>query len=187
MLRSKKHCDRRVERTKRLLADALQELLSELHYDDITVQAILDRADIGRSTFYSHFRNKDELLLGEFGCGLDGDPVPLGEVQVFSLLREQYGLYRKLSGSEGLDAVSSRLKGWIRRAVRQACRQCEAAPSSVAPVDPVLVESFVTGAMMQVTEDWLAAGMPQSPERLEAQLDRLVAACLEAARGGDLQ
>lgn len=55
--------DRRVERTRSQLHEALLALVVERGYDSITVQDILDRANIGRSTFYLHFRDKDELLL----------------------------------------------------------------------------------------------------------------------------
>jgi AcrR family transcriptional regulator len=55
--------DRRVRRTKRLLHRALIELLLEKGYSRTTVQDILDRADVGRSTFYSHYRDKDDLLV----------------------------------------------------------------------------------------------------------------------------
>ena len=58
--------DRRVRRTRQLLRDALMELTLERGYDRITVQDILDRADIGRSTFYSHYRDKDDLMVSEF-------------------------------------------------------------------------------------------------------------------------
>jgi hypothetical protein len=47
--------DRRSQRTRRLVNTAMLELLFEKHYDTITVQEILDRAGIGRSTFYTHF------------------------------------------------------------------------------------------------------------------------------------
>lgn len=55
--------DRRVRRTKSLLHQALIELMLERGYDRISVRDILHRADVGRSTFYAHFRDKDDLLL----------------------------------------------------------------------------------------------------------------------------
>lgn len=54
--------DRRVARTQRALREALHSLIREKSYDSIVVKEILDRADVGRSAFYMHFRDKDELL-----------------------------------------------------------------------------------------------------------------------------
>lgn len=54
--------DRRVQRTQNLLHQALASLVLEKDYDSISVKEILDRANVGRSTFYMHFRDKDELL-----------------------------------------------------------------------------------------------------------------------------
>jgi AcrR family transcriptional regulator len=54
--------DQRVQRTRTLLHDALASLVHEKRYDDIAVQEILARAEVGRSTFYAHYRGKHELL-----------------------------------------------------------------------------------------------------------------------------
>jgi AcrR family transcriptional regulator len=58
--------DRRVARTQKLLRDALHSLIHERDYDSIAVKEILDRANVGRSAFYMHFRDKDELLVSAF-------------------------------------------------------------------------------------------------------------------------
>ena len=58
-----KNQQKRVKRTRQTLANALVELMIEKGYDDITVQEILDRASLGRSTFYAHFGSKEQLLL----------------------------------------------------------------------------------------------------------------------------
>jgi AcrR family transcriptional regulator len=55
--------DRRVERTRELLQKALIELIAERGYDAITIQDIVDRANIGRTTFYLHYNSKDELFM----------------------------------------------------------------------------------------------------------------------------
>ena len=54
--------DRRVQKTRALLHDALASLVHEKSYDDIVVKEILSRANVGRSTFYAHYRDKGELL-----------------------------------------------------------------------------------------------------------------------------
>jgi AcrR family transcriptional regulator len=55
--------DRRVERTRQLLLQALFSLMAEKGFDAVTVQDIIDRANVGRSTFYVHFVDKEDLLV----------------------------------------------------------------------------------------------------------------------------
>jgi AcrR family transcriptional regulator len=59
--------DRRVQRTREVLRASLFALITERGFDALSVQDIIDRANVGRATFYAHFDNKDELLL----CGFD--------------------------------------------------------------------------------------------------------------------
>jgi AcrR family transcriptional regulator len=97
--------DRRVRRTQKLLHGALISLALEKNYDSITIQEILDRADIGRSTFYAHFKGKDELLISgihelrdtlESAIQSEGPPSKHHETVVgFSLAaRGEKGLFR---------------------------------------------------------------------------------------------
>jgi AcrR family transcriptional regulator len=55
--------DRRVGKTRKALKEALTDLILEEGYEAVTVQDIIDRADVGRSTFYAHFIDKDDLLM----------------------------------------------------------------------------------------------------------------------------
>ena len=54
--------DRRQRKTRQAIYDAFEELMVDSHYSQITVAQIIDRADVGRSTFYDHFETKDDLL-----------------------------------------------------------------------------------------------------------------------------
>lgn len=58
--------DRRVQKTTRSLVHAMVQLALEKRWQSITIQNILDRADVGRSTFYAHYRDKDDLLIKSF-------------------------------------------------------------------------------------------------------------------------
>ena len=57
--------DRRVRHTRDALGDALLTLMQAKPFETITVQQVLDRAGIGRSTFYAHYRDKDDLFLSD--------------------------------------------------------------------------------------------------------------------------
>src|SRR5690349_12821508 len=58
--------DRRAARTRRALHEALISLILRKGYDSITIQEIIDAADVGRSTFYAHYTSKEDLLRGGF-------------------------------------------------------------------------------------------------------------------------
>src|SRR5258708_26087779 len=55
--------DKRVERTRKLLQTALIDLIGERGYDAITIQDMVDRANVGRTTFYLHYTSKDDLFM----------------------------------------------------------------------------------------------------------------------------
>ena len=56
--------DRRIQRTRELLRSAMVSLIRERGFEALTVQRIIDRANVGRSTFYAHFKSKEDLLTG---------------------------------------------------------------------------------------------------------------------------
>ena len=62
---SKKKTDARVRRTRDALGDALVALMQEKPFETITVQDVLDRANVSRSTFYTHYSDKDDLLMSD--------------------------------------------------------------------------------------------------------------------------
>lgn len=77
--------DRRIQKTKKLLADSLARLMREKEYDAITIQDIIDKANVGRSTFYAHYESKEMLLLNNINFQRElihftsNDPVhPMG-------------------------------------------------------------------------------------------------------------
>ena len=62
---SNKKTDARVRRTRDALGDALIALMQEKAFETITVQEVLDRAHVSRSTFYTHYSDKDDLLMSD--------------------------------------------------------------------------------------------------------------------------
>src|SRR5689334_7156318 len=72
-----KKTDRRILRTRDRLGDALIALIQEKPFDQVTVQEVLDRAGVGRSTFYLHYRDKDDLFLSDAEDFLDAMAMAL--------------------------------------------------------------------------------------------------------------
>ncbi len=124
-----KSVDRRVRKTRRALSRALIELVLEKGYEDVSVQDILDRADVGRSTFYAHFESKEMLLVnGPRNLGikmfeLPGDNQP-GELAIssavaglFAHVGENIDLARALLRAKGgsviMDSFRDQLEGLL--------------------------------------------------------------------------
>jgi len=106
--------DRRSRRTRRLIAEALIALMVEGRYDRITVQEIIDRADVGRSTFYAHYRDKEDVLISEGErvlALLHLDPDDTGGQQLipslglFRHVQEHHHLYHALVRGHGVDLL----------------------------------------------------------------------------------
>ena len=89
--------DRRVQRTRELLQKALIELIRERGYEVITIQNIVDRANIGRTTFYLHYNSKDELFM--MHEGMDG--------------RHNFAVHLKTNDPGNSDFVVNVLFNWI--------------------------------------------------------------------------
>jgi len=80
-----KRPDRRVHRTKRRLKEALLTLITRQDYEEISIQDITDLAEVGRSTFYSHFESKEDLLMN----GWDQWLLSLAEAPLPTTARER--------------------------------------------------------------------------------------------------
>jgi len=63
--------DRRSQRTQQALGHALVELMTEKGYDAISIKDIIERANVGRSTFYSHYVDKDDLFVSQMDQVMD--------------------------------------------------------------------------------------------------------------------
>lgn len=165
--------DRRVERTRRALFEALLELIVERGYDRTTVKDILDRADIGRATFYAHFYNKDDLLFGRFslfqldvGTGRRGEPAQMPDVaDLFEHFAEQRPLYLALRGTEGLEKVLAIARADLTASFDKLIRSRTSVGGAVPGDLPFLAQSL-TGAFISLMLWWLDENMPETPETM---------------------
>jgi AcrR family transcriptional regulator len=147
-------------RTQRLVGDALIALLLEKRYDDITIQDILDRADIGRSTFYEHYWDKEDLLASEIERVIDlldqhietpsqhvGDFIP--SLALLQHVREHYRLYQALLRGQGIEIATQAFQNHLRTRVETGLRG-EGSDELLA-----VVASYVAGTFMTLMHWWL--------------------------------
>jgi AcrR family transcriptional regulator len=167
--------DRRVRRTRKAVQDALISLMTEKDYEAVTVQDIIDRADVGRSTFYTHYTDKDDLLRDNFAVlrSLVEQRVPLEAANRRRLLRFSLPLFRHihaerrlaraLFGRPGGGPVLRQVEQMLTDIVRTELAELFATdPPSRAPEDAVV--RYVVGAYLALLDWWLDAEPVLSPE-----------------------
>jgi len=90
-----KKVDRRIQRTRLALRKALVDLIQEKGYDAISVEEITQRANLGRATFYLHYKDKDDILLEEFSEKVSD------QVRLISEIPATFWAPDQLSGTHG--------------------------------------------------------------------------------------
>ncbi len=177
--------DRRSQRTQRMLHEALMSLMQEKRYDDITVQDILDRADIGRSTFYAHYRDKEDLMtsglmhLMEIFSQMVAEPSTQGQQrllparELFEHVQENQNLFRGMVHGRGLELFFEKgQEFWIQKLTTDLQARLPIGQQPAVPV-PVLAQ-FVAGTFVTMLRWWLDNKMPYSPEEMDEMLHRLI-------------
>lgn len=170
--------DRRVRRTRGALFDAFFGLVVEKGYEKITVQDILDRADIGRSTFYAHYRDKEALLLAcfddmhnELRSAIDaqtqtGQFIDLAwpAELVFAHAYRNKHVYRALCGKQGGNTVQRYLHAIIGQLLADTLGTQLRAASSELPVG--IVAEFYTAATLGLLTWWIDHDFRPGPSGL---------------------
>lgn len=168
--------DRRPSRTQRALRDALLSLTLHKDYDAITVEELCEIADVGRSTFYEHFRGKDDLKRSWVRT-MDGHPSAArssGTAFSFSLpllrhAREHLRHIRALGLGRGREVAIDALSALVLEQVRRELTVGDPKPSRNCE----LALHFYTGAFMSVLTRRLASGAHAPPEEVDAEFRKL--------------
>jgi AcrR family transcriptional regulator len=187
--------DRRSRRTRQTLQQALRELMMEQRYDQITVQDIIDRANVGRSTFYSHYLDKDDLLrseieelLSRFARRMEDDAKTarlLPSLELLQHFRDSHALIRALVRGRAMEPVLKTMHSQLSSQIEARLRGLMG--TSTSPQVPVsLVANYVAGTLLMLFQWWLDRDMLESAEQLNAYFLDLVRPSVRAATGVDL-
>jgi len=189
--------DRRSLRTRQLLMQAMLELMHRKRYDAITVQEIADQANVGRSTFYAHFTDKDDLLVDgvrEMLDSLDTDTAEATERRTRSypslaLLRHvgaQADLYEVLARGRGLAVFLTALHDELTAAFTK--RLSVRVPPDSTPAVPVPLLAAMTASMLiTAIRVWIQGGLGERAETIDRAFhtaaDAAIRAGLRSASG----
>jgi AcrR family transcriptional regulator len=192
---TRKTLDRRVQRTRRQLHEALMSLVRDKRYDAIKVQDILNRADVGRSTFYMHFRDKEDLL----DSGLENldrrvrsaqataeppSDKPYERIIGFSLAMFEHAsqfraMHRALLGSGAEAIMRRRLHSVLTEVVsREIESQLHLRKQAKSPVSTELLTHFLVSAYSSTLNWWITSKNALTPKQIDAAYRQLVLPCL---------
>jgi AcrR family transcriptional regulator len=179
--------DRRVQRTRDALRTALLALMVERGWDAVDVQALCDRANIGRSTFYQHFANKEELLKQNFAGLRDAllskaaqasDRSPLGFVPPLLVhVHEFQAVFRALIGRRSGHYVQDRFRELLVELVQAGLPGSERR-ARAWPVEAQM--HYLAGALFEMLVWWLGSNRPHRPEEIEQLFARWSQAVLNS-------
>jgi AcrR family transcriptional regulator len=180
--------DRRVVRTRSALRDALISLIIERGWDEVVIQDICERAGIGRSTFYTHFADKEELLLVGFDdlrrmlrqsskASAGGGAGVRFSRGLLEHAHENRRLFRALVGKRSSQTVQKRFRQLIVELTQE-----ELADELGEGTHRDVTVHFLAGALFQLAIWWLEVRRPLPPADLDALFQRLARPVLAAAR-----
>ena len=180
----KKREDARVRRTRDALGDALVALMQEKPFDTITVQDVLDRAKVGRSTFYSHYSDKDDLLMSDAEEFFESVAMMLsvrGDTsdRVFPV-REFFG--HIIEAKQFVDALTAAGKfndnmelarGLFARGIERRLAELPKGQGISENERPAIAFAHA-GALLALLTWWIDRGMKQPPAEMDELFHRLV-------------
>lgn len=174
--------DRRQRKTREAIFDAFCSLMSSKHYSQITVGQIIEKANVGRATFYAHFETKDFLLkelCGELFChifdGIDGDNMDHKHIfecnapsSVFlHLLMHVQNNDRNLLdllASENNEIFIRYFKENLRNLIKNQLHIFEGRIPTDVPTD--FRVNHICSTFVETVRWWTENGMKESPEKL---------------------
>ncbi|HMN29220.1 MAG TPA: TetR/AcrR family transcriptional regulator, partial [Caldilineaceae bacterium] len=151
----------------------------EKRYDKITVQEIIERANVGRSTFYSHCQDKEDLLVSNFEYVLDAfsqhfdQGHTMSVVALFRHARKFHPVYEALVWGRGVELLYKQGQAFLVRRIEADLTTL--VPPGKQPVVPLsILAAYVASTLVTLLRWWLDHKMPYSPERMDELFHQLI-------------
>ena len=193
--------DRRIQRTRQALRTALFELLKKKGYDTISIEEITQHANVGRATFYLHYKDKEDLLLEQFSEMINEKIQLISEIPFSDWLPDQKKAKSRSKQNQTLAPLqivfqhifdhaefyylllksenSSRIVERIRKISIESIATFVKNKMQTDPI-PLFFEvpieffaSFYSGALLSSVTWWLEEDMRHSPEDMTYMFQKL--------------
>jgi AcrR family transcriptional regulator len=176
--------DERVRRTQARLGNALVTLILEKAIDEVTVQDVLDRASVGRSTFYLHYRDKNDLLLSQLEMFLETMSTTLSVskershrvvpvAEMFAHIGSQNKIYRALADSGRLQDFFDLAQGYFARGIERRLKE-SGRLANLSQHELAARASALAGSVLSLLRWWLDRGEKESPRAMDELFHRMV-------------
>jgi len=180
----RRQVDERIRRTRARLGSALVALIHEKPFNDVTVQEVLDRASVGRSTFYLHFRNKNDLLLSQLEIFLETMSTTLTNreeeshrvlpvAEMFSHIGAQNKIYRALADAGRLHDFFDLAQGYFSRAIEQRLRESRRC-SHLLPQELGARSYALAASLLALLKWWVDRRAKEAPRAIDELFHRIV-------------
>jgi AcrR family transcriptional regulator len=178
--------DRRVQKTLNLLRGALASLIAEKPYDSIVVKEILDRANVGRSTFYMHFQDKDDLLVSSIyemlgpvptrpSSGRGNDRFLWFSLPVFEHHYRHAHSWGDRIGMRGRAILHEHLQHVLAKAIASAIKEeCRISRKPLRQIPMDLASQHLASTFVLVLNWWLDKRMPLAPKEINDVFRRVI-------------
>jgi AcrR family transcriptional regulator len=176
--------DVRIKRTHQRLGMALLELIVDKPMNSVTVQEVLDRASVGRSTFYLHFRDKNDLLLSQLEMFLEIMSTMLSAkkeasrrvapvTEMFEHVGSQNRLYRALAESGRLHDFFELAQGYFARGIEQRLKETKY-ENIASQVERTVLAIGFAGSLLSLFRWWIEAGAKIPATKMDELYHRIV-------------
>lgn len=182
--KQRRNPDKRARRTRNRLGNAFLALLHEKAIEEITVQDVLDRASVGRSTFYLHFRDKNDLLLSQLEMFLETMSTELSKrneasnrvapvEEMFAHIESAQKLWRILADAGRLNDFFDLAQGYFARSIERRLRD-SGRVRNLPPLELTARSSALAGSLLSLLRWWLERGANEPPEEMDKLFHRMV-------------
>jgi AcrR family transcriptional regulator len=184
--------DRRVQKTRTLLKEALISLIIEKGFEAISIQEILDRANVGRSTFYIHFENKQDLLHSCFeefhkmfekydlgAAGTDDFEKTDFILNLFRLVERNQHLCKALLGKDDMSMFFNPIHSYIYNYFEGSVKKL--VNKNLPQLQKQMLTHYITSALLGILRWWVYNDMPITAEELDKNFRTLALGNIQQA------